>query len=221
MEIQIPAIFATKGVEYLIAIGYLLLLVPIWFALRQLRRAAAPPREAVRPGDWRGVPQGTFIHPGHAWVRPTADGLLRVGVDGFAYKLIGDDVKVELPEVGTWLQPGGKAWQLVAGDELFPMLAPVAGQVVRSNPQSAAAEDPYGGGWLLEVEPETRPALDGLLTGDGARTWLTSLFDDLQQRAGGNEAVLQDGGEPISGFAKVVEPDDWADLARRYLLIFR
>lgn len=221
MEIQIPAIFATKGVEYLIAIGYLLLLVPIWFALRRLQRAVQPARELVRARDWRAVPEGTFVHPGHAWVRPTAEGLLRVGVDGFTYKLLGDDVKIGLPKVGNWLEPGGQAWQLASDDELFPMLSPVAGRVVRSNTESAKAEDPYGAGWLLEVEPVKEPALDGLLSGNAARTWMTSLFDDLQQRTAGNELVLQDGGEPISGIAKIVDPDDWADLARRYLLIFR
>ena len=48
MEIQIPAIFATKGVEYLIAIGYLLLLIPIWMVLRRLRRAAEPATVSAR-----------------------------------------------------------------------------------------------------------------------------------------------------------------------------
>jgi hypothetical protein len=93
--------------------------------------------------------------------------------------------------------------------------------VVRTNPQSAMSADPYGDGWLLDVRSPEDPALEGLLSGASARAWLTSLMEDLQHRAAPGELVLQDGGEPVCGLAKAVDPDGWAQVARRYLLIFR
>ena len=89
-------IFATKGVEYLLVIGFLVALVIYWRVLN----AGGRPATAVGAGapraagwsDWSGwfrLEPELYYHPGHAWVRPDDEGLVTVGIDDFGQKLVG------------------------------------------------------------------------------------------------------------------------------------
>src|SRR3990170_7100744 len=85
----------TKGVEYLLVLGYLALLVPFWWfffgqassrvpaSARVARRLAPSPAEMFR------VPEGVMFHAGHAWARPEEAGVMTVGLDDFAQQLMG------------------------------------------------------------------------------------------------------------------------------------
>lgn len=104
----------------------------------------------------------------HEWSRKTGSTLV-IGVTFHAQESLGDVVYVELPKVGakvTANQPFGVIESTKAVSELF---APVTGKVVKVNdalsdePQTVN-QDPYGKGWLIEVEPADPAAFDGLLS---------------------------------------------------------
>ncbi len=106
----------------------------------------------------------------HEWVRTEGD-RWRVGITSFAAKQLGDVVFVELPKVGDAIvqaEPIGTIESVKAVSSLY---APVSGKVVAVN-ESLATEpesintDPHGAGWMIEVEPSDRGALDGLLTAE-------------------------------------------------------
>lgn len=109
----------------------------------------------------------------HEWVRP-AGGVVRVGVTDFAQDSLGDIVYVSLPEPGTAVEPGGAVGEVESTKSVSDLYAPVAGTVVARNEGLADApeavnEDPYGAGWMLEIEVADPAAVSGLLDAAGYR----------------------------------------------------
>jgi len=146
-------------------------------------------------------------------------------MDDFAQKLVGKVDAVDLPAVGSRLAQGEKGWSLVVDSERIPMLSPVAGEVVEVNREvlrspELLAQDPYGKGWLLKVK-SSRVASNArnLLSGKLARAWMESALDKLHPLHGESLGpVLQDGGLPVEGIARVLGGDEWVDLAKTHLL---
>jgi glycine cleavage system H protein len=219
----------TKGIEYLLAISYLLLLAPFWwFAVRGSKGpelAAAGARRAARGQGWFRVPAGFHFHRGHTWAQPDEGGLLRVGMDDFARLFLGRPQALALPGVGEQLQQGERGWSVNVDGHDVPLLSPVQGEVeevnaaVVANPRLMQA-DPYGRGWLLKVRASQPAAgLKNLLPATLARSWM----DETSRRLGTMMSpelglVLQDGGELVSGIARELAGDEWPDLAAEMLL---
>lgn len=222
-------IFQTKGIEYLIVIGYLLLLVPFWIALNRSRPGALVRAVGARlrqlRSRWFRVPGGVYFHRGHTWAVPEGGNVLRVGMDDFAHRLVGVVGSFDVPAAGTPLRAGEPGWALRSDAKVVGMLSPVAGDVVTVNEAvlrspALATDDPYGEGWLLRVRVrDAKAALATLLTGERASAWMDDTVLRLQERMGlGLGVVMQDGGVPVSGFAKQLEPESWDRVAAEFLL---
>jgi glycine cleavage system H lipoate-binding protein len=218
-------IYATKGFEYLIAIAFLIASVLICRYLYWPRKTGAGARIAPEYTAWFRVPEGLFYHQGHGWLRPEPGSIGVVGLDDFARKLIGKVDAVELPAVGSRLAQGEKGWSLVVDFERIPMLSPVAGEVVEVNNEVLRSpeilrQDPYGKGWLLKVKSSgIASSTRNLLSEKLARAWMENALDKLHPIQGECLGpVLQDGGLPVEGIARILGGDKWADLARAHLL---
>jgi glycine cleavage system H lipoate-binding protein len=218
--------YQARAAEYLIAVVYLLLFVPFWRFVNG-GRAGAPAVDPARPAThngWFGMPPGLRFHPGHAWARCGA-ALVTVGLDDFARKLVGPLTAVQLPATGSTVAQGEKAWTLVASSRSVDMLSPVDGTVVAVNRKLAEApaaleQDPYSDGWLLMVRPSRLEAnLKQLLSGGVARKWMEGVADALRERTGPGLGLLaQDGGTPVNGIARELDPERWDEVARTFLL---
>lgn len=221
-------LFATKGIEYLLVIGFLLVLVPFWRFLRVPARAGI---EVVRRAmasiaQWFSVPEGLYYHQGHSWVMPQGAELVKVGVDDFAQRLVGTTNKINLPKVGSRIEQGDVGWKLGIDAKTIDMLSPVTGDVVAVNKDivknpTLINQDPYGKGWLMMVKPANqRATVKNLLTGKLATAWMEETADTLRERIGGDElgTVYQDGGLPVSGIAKALSPDAWDKMAGEFFL---
>lgn len=214
-------IFGTKGLEYILVIGYLVLLAGFWTLMGRPRRAPAPARPKAARG-WFDPPKGLFFHPGHTWVAQESAGVVRVGMDEFALRLLGSSSTVALPRVGQRLRPGEPGWALELDGETIPVLAPVDGEVLRVNdtvhhsPEVLHAR-PYEEGWLVKVKVANAGAsLKNLLRGRPARAWMEDSIDKLWPGELG--ALMADGGPLVDGFARALAPDRWGDVARAFLL---
>ena len=224
-------IYSTKGIEYLVAVVFFFGFLALqWYLLRPSPGVARtlPPTPALT-GKFR-VPEGYSFHQGHAWMKMDLLGsnrqrLARVGVDDFAQKLVGKVGAVELPPIGSRLAQGEKGWSLIVDSVPVSMLSPVDGEVMEVNREVLASpgllnEDPYGKGWLLKVKSD-RIAADtrNLLSGKVAMAWMENALENLhpiQHETLG--PVMQDGGLPIDGIAKVLGGERWEELARTHLL---
>jgi glycine cleavage system H lipoate-binding protein len=228
------SVYTAKAAEYALAIGYLLLFVPFWYFVQGGKRAAVPATAAksvpakaasahagaqapASPG-WFQVPAGVWLHPGHTWARLEDDGLVAVGADDYAHKLVGS-AHVELPNLGQHVAQGEPALAIGDGEKSVPMLSPVDGTVVAVNPAAKQADglaDPYGAGWLFKVAaPRLAANLRQLMRENSARRFLAEAEMGLTMRLAPElGAVLQDGGAPVHGIAREIAGDDWESLAR-------
>jgi len=219
-------IYATKGVEYLLVIGYLLVLVATMkLLLPRLARAreTTARRTVRRTAPWFALAEGYHYHPGHTWAAGGDGDVVTVGLDDFAAQLVGAPDAVDLPPVGTTVRQGQCAWKVRAGDRALVMLSPVDGRVVAVNDAvrrapHLAADDPYGAGWLLKLQSRHRRAsLRNLLSGDLAVAWMRHTAERLRGLPlGGLGTALPDGGVPVRGFGRALAPDEWDAVAREF-----
>lgn len=220
---------ATKGIEYVMAIAYLLALIPFWWLIAREKAGAAPVGDGLSPAqvmrNWFRLPEGLHYHRGHAWAAPDADGLFRVGLDDFAQRLVGRPDAVDLPRKGAIVEPGMPGMKLRFDGQSVPVLSPLGGEVVETNPEvvrdpRVLCDDPYGRGWLMKVRvPRPAAALSNLLSGRTARAWMDEAAGSLSGLMGpALGPVLQDGGVPVSGFARELSPEGWRHIAEELLL---
>ena len=216
-------IYATKGIEYLVVIGFLAAFVVFCRYLSRPRQAAAT--VPAGPVSRFRVPEGLFYHQGHGWLRPEPGSVGVVGLDDFAQKLVGKVDSLKLPAVGAQLTQGGQGWTLVVDSVPISMLSPVAGEVVEVNKAVERSpellkDDPYGKGWLLKVKSSHLGAeTKNLLSGKIAMAWMENALEKLQPLHAENAGMaLADGGMPIEGLARILGGRDWQEVAKQHLL---
>ena len=227
---DILTLYSAKMLEYGIAVLFLALFIPFW---RYVQAPAAPAlahararKPALAAAEWFLTPVDRLFHRGHAWLRGESDGLVTVGMDDFAVKLVGPLARVSLPAVGAAVGQGEQAWRLTAADgRSVDMLSPVDGTVVELNPALASApdlaeRDPYGEGWLMKVRPSRmRANRTNLMADRAAHRWMDEAVAGLRAAfAPGLGALAQDGGAPVPGMARAIDPEHWDRLAARFLL---
>jgi glycine cleavage system H protein len=103
----------------------------------------------------------------HEWVRAEA-GRVRVGITDYAQDALGDIVYVELPAVGTEVTVGGKLGEVESTKSVSEIYAPVTGTITAVNdglPDSPERinDDPYGEGWICELELAGDGGVEALL----------------------------------------------------------
>ncbi len=103
------------------------------------------------------VPDELRYLESHEWTT-VADEPVRVGVSDFAQDELGDVVFVELPSVGDEVVAGEAFGVVESIKAVSDLYSPVSGEVVAVNEAlfdrpELLNKDPYGDGWLVEVDP--------------------------------------------------------------------
>jgi glycine cleavage system H protein len=113
----------------------------------------------------------------HEWVQTVGD-RVRVGITAYAQDALGDIVFVSLPETGSAISAGSSVGEVESTKSVSDIYAPISGTVVERNDAletipELVNSDPYGQGWMFEVEPSDPAAVDALLTADQYRDQLS------------------------------------------------
>ncbi len=103
------------------------------------------------------IPDDCRYLESHEWARDE-DETARVGITDFAQDELGDIVFVELPSVGETVEQGTEFGVVESIKAVSDLYAPLTGEVVTVNDDLVDApelvnEDPFGEGWMLEIEP--------------------------------------------------------------------
>jgi glycine cleavage system H protein len=115
----------------------------------------------------------------HEWVRAGDSGVMRIGITDYAQEQLGDIVYVHLPEVGETVEAGTAVGELESTKSVSDLFAPVSGTVAARNEALDANPelcntDPYGEGWILEIEATDASAADGLMSARDYEATVTS-----------------------------------------------
>jgi glycine cleavage system H protein len=191
--------------------------------------AAAKTSKAARPipdvvAGFK-LPENLRYHPGHAWALSESPNLVRVGLDDFASKLVGNIDHVKLPQRGQWVRQGQKIATFFRDGASVDMISPIEGSISDVNDSvirdpKLAKNDCYGEGWLITVQsPDAKTNFRNLLSGAVARFWTQESAGRLQSRlpmfAG---ALAQDGGVAVHNLAAHIPDQDWATVAKEFFL---
>ena len=103
----------------------------------------------------------------HEWVAITGS-KVRVGITDYAQDALGDIVYVQVPTAGTTVSAGDAFGEVESTKSVSDIYAPVSGSIVAVNEALAKApdsvnSDPYGTGWLCDIECSDLSQLDALL----------------------------------------------------------
>jgi len=117
----------------------------------------------------------------HEWVLRTGQDTVRVGITDFAQSSLGDVVYVQLPAAGTEVSAGQSFGEVESTKSVSDLYAPVSATVAAVNTEleadpSLVNSDPYGRGWLLELQADgdtLEQGLSGLFDADAYRATLT------------------------------------------------
>ena len=128
------------------------------------------------------IPPDLHYTAEHEWVRRSGADTARIGITDFAQSALGDVVFVQLPDVGTELTAGESFGEVESTKSVSDLYAPVSGKVSAVNgdldgsPQLVNS-DPYGAGWLLDVQvsdaARLQAAIAALLDAEAYRGTLT------------------------------------------------
>jgi glycine cleavage system H protein len=128
------------------------------------------------------IPPDLHYTAEHEWVRRSGDDTVRVGITDFAQSALGDVVFVQLPDVGSEVTAGESFGEVESTKSVSDLYAPVSGKVTAVNSDLEGSpqlvnSDPYGAGWLLDVQvpdvAELESAISTLLDAEAYRGTLT------------------------------------------------
>ena len=118
------------------------------------------------------IPETLKYTKEHEWVQESSPTVIRMGITDYAQGALGDIVYVQLPKVGDVVVADKVCGEVESTKSVSEIFSPVSGKVVaineslESNPEILNS-DPYGAGWLADIEISA-PA-EGLLSADGYR----------------------------------------------------
>ncbi|WP_040160779.1 glycine cleavage system protein GcvH [Mobilicoccus massiliensis] len=107
----------------------------------------------------------------HEWVRTGNDDVVRVGITSYAQDALGDVVFVDLPSVGDDVTAGDTCGEIESTKSVSDLFSPLTGEIVAVNEGLEASSelvntDPYGEGWMFELQVTDPSQLESLMDAD-------------------------------------------------------
>jgi glycine cleavage system H lipoate-binding protein len=170
------------------------------------------------------VPAGAYFHDGHTWARIESGGLIRIGMDDFSGKLLGEADAFDLPLMGKELTQGKAGWGLKRESNLADVLSPVDGVIVEVNAAlrekpGLAKQEPYAEGWLFAVRNrDTKAAFKKLMDDSASLDWTAAEIGKL-------ETMIESVAGPLAADGGYIAEDiygnlpglGWKNLTRTFL----
>ena len=106
-------------------------------------------------------------HKEHAWVKVSGR-KATIGITDYAQDSLGDIVYIELPEVDNDVEINSEIGEIESTKATSSLISPVTGRVIEVNDELSESpeiinEDPYGKGWIAQLELDDISELDDLM----------------------------------------------------------
>lgn len=114
------------------------------------------------------IPQELRYTKEHEWISGTGP-IVKVGITDFAQAALGDIVYIQLPKVGDTVKADAVCGEVESTKSVSEIYSPLSGNIVSVNESLNSQPeiingDPYGSGWICEIEVADVSAINGLLT---------------------------------------------------------
>jgi len=224
-------IFDTKGIEYLIIIGFLILIVPFWRILNRPVKVKESFKEAlgILNAAMLRIPEGLMYNKNHVWTHLERSGKASLGLDDMLMHITGEVELRNFRKPGERVKKGDLIAQLTQDGKQLEITSPLSGEIkdvndiVRSEP-AVLNEDPYKKGWLYKIKPDNwKEETSKYIMAHEAKKWAEdelARFRDFvahsldKHSTQASAVVLQEGGEltdhPLAGMPSEVW-DDFQD----------
>lgn len=224
-------IFATKGIEYLIIIAFLILLIPFWIAFNKKTRKTLKAPSILSVSNM-SIPQGLFYSRNHTWMYMEKSGSARVGLDDLLLHLTGEVKPCKLKSSGEMIRKGDLLTEVFQDGKSLRIFSPVSGKIMRINPEinenpGIVNKDPYEKGWIYEIKPSKWIAeADDCYFEEGATHWLKMELEKFKDflgtemkiySTGPSLVVMQDGGALCDHVLTGLSGEVWKDFEKEFL----
>jgi len=114
--------------------------------------------EDFKSGEF-AIPGGVFISPNHCWVAVESDGNVKVGIDDFAKKILGEIDDIEMPNLGMKATKGAVLFSVKQKKRTLSFVAPVSGVVTQINTNLKENMDSlqitsYDTNWICSIDAD-------------------------------------------------------------------
>ena len=113
------------------------------------------------------LPDNVQYTDDHEWARVEGD-KAKAGISDYAQDQLGDIVYVELPQAGDSFDKGQEFGTVESVKAVAELYMPVGGTILAVNSALEKSpelvnKDPYGDGWMIEVQPSDPAQFDALM----------------------------------------------------------
>lgn len=183
----------------------------------------------IRPVNFENIhgislPSGYYLHPGHTWVKIEDQGMVRMGIDDFAGRLLGKFDDVSVPLIGKQLTQGKPALSLYREGLEVSFVSPVNGVIMEVNAginskPGLINEDPYTDGWVFIIYCKAlKQDLKRLMFMDSSRGFMgetiNRLYEFLEEESGIKAA---DGGTLVPDIYGNLPGISWETLIKKFI----
>lgn len=104
----------------------------------------------------------------HLWVLEMGE-TARIGLTEYAQEQLGEIISVTYAEVGRFIEPGDPIGELESQKTVIELVSPITGTIKAVNENvtedpSLINVDPYGKGWLVEVEVNEAEEIERMMS---------------------------------------------------------
>ena len=120
-----------------------------------------------------------FYTQNNEWAKKLENNNILSGIDDYSQSALGDIVFIELPENNSEVQAGKPFGSLEATKSVCDLISPVSGKIMKVNENLKENPgiinfDPFGEGWLIEIEPSDLSELNNLMNVNEYKNYLKS-----------------------------------------------
>ncbi len=118
----------------------------------------------------------------HIWVKIDND-IATIGITDYGQRQLGDIVFIDLPELDREVEAGEVIASVESVKAISEIYAPVSGKIISineelSNDPSIINSDPYGDGWICDIQMKDISEVEDLMTADDYRAYLEVIEEE-------------------------------------------
>lgn len=227
-------IFDTKGIEYIIIIGFLLLIIVFWTVINKPIKVKESLNTALGFLNDKilRIPLGLFYNKNHTWTYLQPEGKAITGIDDLLVHLTGPVKVKQVLSIGEKIKKGDKIAEIYQEDKVLDITSTLSGEVASVNELLTSdpmilSKDPYNKGWFIKIKPDNwiEETKDYILA-DNAPQWFNNeiqRFKDFVAVSGKKNSldskgiILQEGGELMDYPLAELSSETWKDFQKSYL----